>query len=551
MAETEPVQPPDPQDLSQAVLTLAGQSRRLMEGFLRRQMAGGFMDLEDVAAFLDLSEKMPLSPGAPPPAQPALWQSRFLFDHLRQSHLLAARWLQGLVAGAAGIDDQTRRKLDFYTRQFADALAPGGVPAAYPQALQATLASGGQNLLDGLSRLLEDLERGRGRLAASSAAPDAFRPGANLAVTPGKVVFQNELMQLLQYAPATPQVFRRPLLVVPPWINRYYVLDLRPANSLVKWWVEQGLTVFVVSWVNPGPELAAKGFEDYLRQGPLAALEAVAQASGVAEVNVAGYCLGGILLAAALAWLAARGDRRVKSASLFATLLDFAQPGDLEAFIDEEQLTALEQPQDDGRPQGSLTQTFSLLRANDLLWSYFADSYLPGRDRLPLDFLYWNCAATRLPVGLHRFYLHNLYQRNLLKEPGGVTLAGTPIDLGRIKIPVYFLAAAGDHIAPWKSGYASARLLSGPVRFVLAGSGHVAGVVNPPAAGRHGYRAGPRLLPTAEAWLDAAARQDGSWWPDWLRWAGRHGGGKVPARTPGDGGLAVIGDAPGAYATAG
>ncbi|HEY0675934.1 MAG TPA: class I poly(R)-hydroxyalkanoic acid synthase, partial [Immundisolibacter sp.] len=471
------------------------------------------------------------------------------FDLMRQCYLLTSQWLLEQVGGVRDLDPPTRRKLTFYTRQFADALSPSNFVATNPDVLRATVESGGQNLLHGLRHVLEDMQRGGGRLDPRMTDPDAFTVGVDIAATPGKVVFQNDLMQLIQYAPLTDQVYRRPLLVVPPWINKFYVMDLQPKNSLVRWWVQQGYTVFMISWVNPGPELAGKSFEDYLLDGPLAALDAIERACGEREVNAVGYCIGGTLLMATLAYLAAGGDERIKSATTFASLLDFSEPGDLGVFIDEAQIAALEakMAQVGYLDSADMATAFNLLRANDLIWSFFVNNYLLGKDPAPFDLLFWNADSTRMPAAMHSFYLRNMYLHNRLREPGGITLAGVPIDLSRITAPCYFVATAEDHIAPWRSVYAGARLPGGKTRFVLSGSGHIAGIINPPAAHKYQYWSCDSLPASPDDWRAAAQEHAGSWWPDWKFWLGRRAGGKVMARTPGAGGLPAIEDAPGSY----
>jgi len=478
------------------------------------------------------------------------WQQSFLFDYIKQSYLIAARHLHAALARAEGLDEQTAKKVDFYTRQYIDALAPSNFLLTNPDVLRETVSSGGQNLLRGLNNLLGDLLRGNGEgVRVRMTDESAFQLGVNIATTPGKVVFQNELMQLIQYDPATEQVHRRPLLIVPPWINKFYILDLRPQNSFVKWAVEQGHTVFVISWVNPDAEHAAKTFEDYLNDGPLAALDAIEFATGESEVNVIGFCLGGTLLAAALAHLAARGDTRVASATFFASLIDFREPGELGVFIDEQQVEALEKRMSErGYLEGrEMATTFNMLRANDLIWSFVVNNYLLGREPLAFDLLHWNADSTRMPAAMHSYYLRNMYMRNLLAQPGGLTLNGTPIDVGQVTTPAYFVSTLEDHIAPWRSTYAGARLLRGPVRFVLGGSGHIAGIINPPASRKYCYWTNDTLRDASEEWLAEAQRHEGSWWSDWARWAEAHGGGRVPRRVPGAGKLPVIDDAPGAY----
>jgi len=480
------------------------------------------------------------------------WERNFLYDYIKQSYLIAARHLHQTVARVEGLDPRTARKVDFYTRQYIDALSPSNFLMTNPEALRETVASGGQNLVKGLNNLLDDLARGGGeKLRLRMTDEKAFQPGVNLATTPGKVVFQNPLFQLIQYRPAAGPVFRRPLLIVPPWINKYYILDLREKNSFVKWAVEQGHTVFVISWVNPDRRLAHKGFDDYLVEGVVAALEAVAKATGEREVNAIGYCLGGTLLACALGYLAAKRDPRIASATLFASMIDFSEAGELEVFIDEQQVAALEKRMHRrGYLEGSeMATTFNMLRANDLIWSFVVNNYLLGRDPFPFDLLYWNSDSTRMPATMHSFYLRNLYLGNRLVLPGGIELRGVPIDLTKVKTPLYFVSTLEDHIAPWRSTYAGAKLFAGDVRFVLGGSGHIAGIVNPPAANKYCYWTDPKLPDDPEAWLKRATQHPGSWWPDWAGWVAQHGSDKVPARIPGKGKLKALEDAPGAYVT--
>jgi polyhydroxyalkanoate synthase len=356
-------------------------------------------------------------------------------------------------------------------------------------------------------------------------------------------------MQLLQYTPSTETVYKRPLLIIPPWINKYYILDLRPKNSFIKWAVEQGHTVFVISWVNPDEKLAHKDFQDYMLEGPLAAMDAIEQATGERDCKVIGYCLGGTLLASMLAYMAEKGDTRVKAATFFVSMMDFSEPGELGVFIDEEQLARMdEQMEKTGYFDGSsMAEAFNLLRANDLIWGFVINNYLLGKDPFPFDLLYWNSDSTRMPCKMHSFYLHNLYERNLLCKPNGISLDGVGIDLTKVETPAYFISTKEDHIAPWKSTYAGTQLLSGPVRFVLGMSGHIAGIVNPPSAKKYGYWSNDELPEDCDQWLAGAESHDGSWWLDWKKWVQRHNGKKVPARVPGDGKLEVIEDAPGSY----
>ncbi len=478
------------------------------------------------------------------------WEEHFLFDYIKQGYLIAARWLHETVASVEGLDEATKKKVDFFTRQYIDALAPSNFALTNPEVFRETIASGGQNLVRGLNNLLDDIERGNGRLKISMTDAKAFELGVNIATTPGQVVYQNELMQLIQYEPSTKKVAQRPVLVIPPWINKYYIMDLREKNSLIRWTVDQGVTVFVISWVNPDEKLAHKDFEDYLQEGPLAALDAIGKATGEPAVNAVGYCLGGTLLAATLAYLAAKKDTRITSATFMTSLIDFNRAGELEVFIDEGQVSSLERKMTErGYLEGSeMATTFNMLRANDLIWSFVINNYLMGRDPFPFDLLHWNQDATRMPATMHSFYLRNMYMKNLLREPGGITLSGVPIDVSKVTVPAYFASAIEDHIAPWKATYAGARLLGGKARFVLSGSGHIAGMINPPAANKYGYWLNDKLPASADAWLAGAKQHEGSWWTDWGKWLGAHRGKDVPARIPGKGRLKVIEAAPGSYA---
>ena len=477
------------------------------------------------------------------------WAENVVFDFIKQSYLLTAHSIQNLSHDVKGLEPATAKKVEFYTQQFIDALAPTNFVHTNPKVLKAILESGGENLVNGLENLLEDLGRSKGNLRVKMTDLDAFEPGVNVAVTPGKVIYQNELMQLLQYTPTTDTVFQKPLLIVPPWINKFYILDLRDKNSFIKWAVDQGFTVFVISWVNPDESLAEKRFEDYLLEGTVAALDAIEQATGEKEVNAVGYCLGGTLLATTLAYLAAKGDKRLKSSTFFTTMLDFTDVGELSVFVDEEQLQLIEDYMDKkGYLEGSQMATvFNLLRANDLIWSFVINNYLMGKDPFPFDLLFWNSDSTRMPRAMHSFYLRNMYQHNRLKEPGGIELNGVPIDLGKINVPTYFLSTREDHIAPWKSTYMGARHLGGKVSFILGGSGHIAGVINPATSKKYGHCTSDTLPATADEWLEGATEQEGSWWSHWFEWIKRKAGKQVAARQPGDGKLKPIEDAPGSY----
>jgi len=415
--------------------------------------------------------------------------------------------------------------------------------------LRETLTSNADNLVRGMHMLAEDIERGGGNLRIRQSDSSMFEVGRNLATTPGKVIFQNELMQLIQYAPSTETVLKRPLLIVPPWINKYYVLDLTPEKSFIKWCVDQGLTVFCISWVNPDARLAEKTFEDYARQGPLAALDAIKEETGEDKVHAVGYCVGGTLLAVTLAAMAAWHDKRIASATLFAAQVDFTYAGDLKVFVDEEQVKAIEHRMCERGylDSRSMATVFNLLRSNDLLWPYVINNYMKGKAPFPFDLLYWNSDATRLPAANHSFYLRNCYLDNKLAK-GAMILGNTPIDLKAITVPIYNLATREDHIAPAKSVMLGSKLFGGDVRFVVAGSGHIAGVVNPPAKKKYQYWTGqkPRNA-DIEGWLAKAKENPGSWWPDWLLWITRQSATEVPARVPGGGALKPIEDAPGRY----
>jgi polyhydroxyalkanoate synthase len=477
------------------------------------------------------------------------WRENEVFDFIRQSYLLSARYFTNVVQGTEGLDAKTAQKVDFYTRQFVDAMSPANFVMTNPEVLRRTAETGGANLLKGLSNLLSDLERGKGQLRIRMTDDTKFKVGENIAVTPGKVVAQTPLMQLIQYSPTTETVLKRPLLILPPWINKFYILDLRPKNSFIRWAVEQGHTVFVASWVNPDEELADKGFEDYMTDGVLAALDAIEKATGERNVNAIGYCLGGTLLATTLAYMAAKKDNRIKSATYFVTMTDFEEAGELGVFIDEEQLKSLEgKMAKRGFLEGSeMATTFNMLRANDLIWSFVVNNYLLGQDPFPFDLLYWNDDSTRMPARMHSFYLRRMYQQNDLVKPGAIELLGTKIDLRKIKVPTYMISTREDHIAPWKSTYRATQIYSGPIRFVLAASGHIAGVVNPPDSGKYSHWINEELPTGPDDWFAGATEFSGSWWPDWNRWVTGMDNARVPARIPGEGGLPALEDAPGSY----
>lgn len=584
---------PDPNLVSRTMADVAERGQRIVTDFLRRQAEDGTTTpgpdpLNLGSAFLEMTGRLMANParlvqaqigfwqdyltlwqntarrmmGEPAPAvieepkgdrrfKDDAWRENEVFDFIRQSYLLSARFFTNVVQTADGLDQKTAQKVDFYTRQFVDAMSPTNFLLTNPEVLRRTAETGGENLLKGLSNLLSDLERGKGQLRIRMTDETKFKVGENIAVTPGKVVYRNALMELIQYQPTTEKVLKRPLLIIPPWINKFYILDLRPKNSFIRWAVEQGHTVFVVSWVNPDETLAEKGFDDYMREGPYAALDAIEAATGERAVNVIGYCLGGTLLACTLAHMAARKDTRIKAATFFTTMLDFAEAGELGVFIDEEQLHSLEEKmQKRGFLEGAeMATTFNMLRANDLIWSFVVNNYLMGQEPFPFDLLYWNDDSTRMPARMHSFYLRRMYQQNDLVKPGGVELDGVALDLRKIKVPAYILSTREDHIAPWKSTYRATQIFAGKTRFVLAASGHIAGVVNPPESGKYSHWVQDELPADADAWFKGATELAGSWWPDWQRWILGQDRAMVPARIPGEGGLTPLADAPGDYVT--
>ena len=583
--------PEESEKLQEAFKDIATRSQKLLQDFSQRYQADGQQPADPLhltQTFMDFTAKLLADPNrlvqaqvelwqqymklwqvtaqrmmgqtVEPVAEPArgdkrfndpAWKDEVVFDYLKQSYLLTARWLQGTIKEVEGVDDKTARKVDFYTRQFIDAMSPSNFALTNPQVVKATVETKGENLLKGLQNLLGDLERGKGRLEIRQTDMGAFKVGGNVATSPGKVVYQNDIIQLIQYAPTTEEVYEVPLLIVPPWINKFYILDLKPENSFIKWATEQGYTVFVISWVNPDERLAKMSFEDYMNQGPLAALDAIEKATGQRKASAIGYCIGGTLMAATLAYMAARNDDRIVACTFFTAQVDFSEPGELGVFIDENQLASVEEMMGKkGYLEGSeMATTFNMLRANDLIWSFVVNNYLMGKDPFPFDLLYWNADATRMPAAMHSYYLRNMYQKNLLSQPGGIVLDNVPIDLRKIRIPVYIQAGKEDHIAPVRSVYKATQLFSGPVRFMLAGSGHIAGVVNPPRNKKyqHWLNETTKNPPTLAEWQAGAQEFPGSWWHDWDKWLSALSGPKVPARVPGTAGLPAIEDAPGSY----
>ena len=606
MAERTPPPPPpgspppsseatSPEDWAAIMTGIAERSQRLVSDFVSRNAANpvqsapvGMADtVQLTAAFLELTSKMLADPSKLVDAQLTLWrdtmelwrsaalkafngigapqieaapgdrrfkdeawQSDQGFSFIKQSYLLTSRWIQTTVGEVQGLEPHIKHKIDFFTRQFTDAMAPTNFAMTNPEVLRAVAETRGENLVRGLEHLLADLEKGKGRLRVSMTDEKAFTVGENVATTPGKVVFQNRMFQLIQYTPTTAEVHDTPIVIMPPWINKYYILDLREKNSLVKWLTDQGYTTFVVSWVNPDESMAATSFEDYMFEGALAAKDAALAATGAQQAHMVGYCIGGTLLSATLAYLAVKGDDSVATATYFVALTDFKNSGDIGVFIDEEQIKGIEKRMDEAGgflDASDMATTFNLLRSNDLIWSFVVSNYLLGKEPFPFDLLYWNSDSTRMPKAMHSYYLRNMYLENNLVKPGGITLGGVPIDLRKVKVPSYMASAREDHIAPWVSTYAATQIFKGPVRFVLSGSGHIAGVVNPPAAKKYNYWTNDKKAKTPEEWLASATDHVGSWWTDWDQWLATKSGPMVPARKPGSGKLKVIEDAPGTY----
>ena len=587
-----------PEEWAGIMAGIAERSQRLVSDFVARTVANpaqaaplGMADSMNVgAAFLELTAKMLAEPEQLMDAQLSLWRDymelwrstalkafngtdapvieadpadrRFkddawrqnqVFDFIKQSYLLTSRWMQSTVHDVEGLDAHTKHKVDFFTKQFVDAIAPTNFALTNPEVLRAVAETKGENLVKGLEHLLADLEKGKGRLRVSMTDESAFTVGVNVAATPGKVVFQNRLFQLIQYTPTTAEVKDAPIVIMPPWINKFYILDLRERNSLVRWLTEQGYTTFVVSWVNPDASMSEVNFEDYMIEGAIAAKDATLAITGAKKTHMVGYCLGGTLLAATLAYLKAQGDDSVATATYFVALTDFKDSGDLGVFIDEEQIKDLEKRMAETGylDAADMATTFNLLRANDLIWSFVVNNYLLGKEPFPFDLLYWNSDSTRMPKAMHSFYLRNMYLENNLAKPGGICLAGVPIDLRTVTVPSYMISCREDHIAPWASTYEGAKLFAGPTRFILAGSGHIAGIVNPPSAKKYNYWTNDKKSKTADDWLKNATEHPGSWWTDWDSWLTPQSGKIVPARQPGaNKKFKIIEDAPGSYVKA-
>ena len=477
------------------------------------------------------------------------WRSNPAFSMLRESYLATADFITDLVNRAEGVDEATKRKAAFYIKQAVDAASPSNFLMTNPAALRALFQTGGESLVKGVENLAEDLRRGKGNLAISQTDINAYRVGENVATTPGKVVFRNRVFELLQYEPTTEKVHEVPLLIFPPWINKFYILDLQPKNSMIKWLTDKGHTVFLVSWVNPDEDMAGATFEDYMREGVYAATQAVKDAAGVDRMNAVGYCIGGTLLSATLAHMAKTGDTSIQSATFFAAQADFKLAGDLLIFSDDKAIGYLEEKMDQAGgvlDAQTMADTFNSLRSNDLIWNYVVDNYYVGKQPPPFDLLYWNADQTRMPKALHLFYLRKFYRDNALTE-GKLSLLGETLSLKDVHIPIFMQSSKEDHIAPAPSVYRSAMSFGGPVEFIVAGSGHIAGVINHPSANKYQYWTNKNLKGSVDDWMAFAHEHPGSWWPYWDKWLAERSGPDVPARTPGEGELKSLADAPGTY----
>ena len=553
-AQTGAAPNPDPfhvvPALGEVMQSLAAHPDKLMRA--QADLFERYVELWRVSAARAAGEPAPTVAGPPKGdkrfADPE-WTDNPVFDVMKQSYLATSGWLNDLVASADGVDPLTKRRVAFFTKLLTDAFAPSNYLASNPAALKALMESGGESLVKGAQRFAEDMARGGGKLAISQTDYARFKVGENVATAPGKVVFQNDLFQLLQFSPTTDQVQETPLLIFPPWINKYYILDLKPENSMIRWLTGQGFTVFLTSWVNPGPALAGKTLDNYVFEGAYTAIAQTLRQSGATHVNTVGYCVGGTMLACALAHMAQRGLDVVSSTTFFAAQQDFAEAGDLLLFVDDAWLSDLEKLMDAAQgvlPSAAMADTFNMLRANDLIWSFFVNNYLMGKEPAAFDLLFWNSDQTRMPKALHLGYLRQFYQSNLLAK-GMLKLGGVTLDLKTVKLPIYVQSSREDHIAPLRSVYRGAKLFGGPVRFTLSGSGHIAGVINPPAANKYQHWLNPELPVTVDAWLEGAQEHKGSWWPDWAGWLAERSGPMVPARDPAAGPLPVIEDAPGSY----
>lgn len=479
----------------------------------------------------------------------AAWNTEPVFIAIKLIYFAIAEFMQSCVSDVEGLSEQSSRQVIFYTQQLIDALSPTNFILTNPEVLEQTLESNGANIIAGLNNMLDDLKNNPGHFFIKMTDTSAFQIGGNVATTPGKVIYQNDMIQLIQYTPTTEKVGAIPLLIIPPWINKYYILDLRQESSFVKFCIDQGHTVFLISWVNPTKAHANKRFDDYLLEGPIAAIHIIEMVTHQKKINALGFCIGGTLLGATAAYLSAKKELVLNSISFLTTLLDFSIPGDLGVFVAKHQLAELDkQFEKQGYLPGHTMRTiFNLLRPNDLIWNYYVNNYLQGKSPAAFDLLFWNGDSTNLAAKAHQFYLHNMYEKNLLAVPDGISLDNTPINLQKIKTPAYFISTELDHIAPWLGTYKGAVLLGGKTRFVLGGSGHIAGIVNPPTKQKYGYRTNAKLPPSAQEWLSGSESHEGSWWRDWQSWIAPFMGEHVNARDPEKGPIPALEDAPGSY----
>ena len=515
---------------------------RLFSGYMNVwaksiQRLGGDENVED-AVTPERGDKRFLDPD---------WGKNAFFDFLKQAYLVTSRWAGDLVENADGLDERTRHKAGFYVKQISNAISPSNFIFTNPELFRETIANNGENLVRGMKMLAEDIAAGKGDLKLRQADNSRFEIGKNIAVTPGKVVARSDVAEIIQYEPSTPEVLKRPLLICPPWINKFYILDLNPEKSFIRWAVEQGHTVFVISWVNPDERHGEKGWEAYIREGLQFGLDTVQEATGEREVNAIGYCVGGTLLAAALALLAQEGDNRVRSVTFFTTQVDFTYAGDLKVFVDEDQVAAVERSmKGKGYLDGTKMATaFNMLRSGDLIWPYVVNNYMRGKDPMPFDLLYWNSDSTRMAAANHSFYLRNCYLENNLSQ-GRMELAGRTVSLADITIPVCNISTREDHIAPARSVFLGCKYFGGDVDFVMAGSGHIAGVVNPPSLKKYMFWTGGKPVGDFDDWVTNATEHPGSWWPYWQQWIEEKDNARVPARAAG-GKKKTLGEAPGSY----
>lgn len=546
---------PDPFHVAPALTDVMGRLAAQPDRLLRAQadLFSRYLDLWQTTARRMSGEQV--DPVVVPPKgdkrfNDPEWGAHPVYDVMKQSYLLTSGWLNELIADVEGVDPLEKRRVEFFIKMLTDAISPSNFLMSNPAALKEAMTSGGESLVRGMENFAADLTRGGGQLQISQTDMEQFIVGENVATAPGKVVYQNDILQLLQYAPTTDKVREIPLLLFTPWINKFYITDLRPDNSLIRWLTAQGFTVFVTSWVNPDETLAAKTFEDYMVEGIYDATTQVMKQCGTDRVNTVGYCIGGTLLSCALAHMAAKGDKRINSATFFAAQQDFEEAGDLKLFVDDAWLRSIEETMDQSGgflPGKSMADTFNSLRGNDLIWSFFVNNYLMGKEPKPFDLLFWNSDQTRMPKALHLFYLRNFYKDNALAK-GDLTLAGVKLDLHKVQTPIYVQSSRDDHIAPFRSIYRGAKLFGGPVTFTMAGSGHIAGVINHPDARKYQHWTNPALPATIEEWQAGAVEHPGSWWPHWAAWLNERSGEMVPARDPSNGPLGKpLEDAPGSF----